>query len=192
MKITALAALVMVAGANASAAKLKEPTLGNTTETVQVCFDNSGDNIANFRARSIVTQMFAGIGVVIDWRHANSCPAGALRIGYSTNTAANLMPGALAYALPYEGTHIVVFYDRVQATVIDREESLVLLAHVMTHEITHILEGTARHSAEGVMKAHWTPADYSRMCRKPLPFASEDVALIHLGLERRAARRNAE
>ncbi len=192
MKITALAALVLVAGGDASAAKLRTPALKDGTEAVQVCFDNSGDNIANFRARSITTQMFAGIGVRIEWRHPDSCPASALHISYSTTTAANLMPGALAYALPCEGTHIVVFYDRVRAAVVDPQEFLVLLAHVMAHEITHVLEGTARHSGEGVMKAHWTPADCSRMCWKPLPFADEDVELIHRGLEKRAVRRAAE
>jgi hypothetical protein len=56
--------------------------------------------------------MFAGIGVAIEWRHSYSCPAGALRISYSTSTPANLMPHALGYAVPYEGTRIVIFYDR--------------------------------------------------------------------------------
>jgi hypothetical protein len=190
MKITALAALVMVVGA--SAAERNDPIWNNATETVQICSDNAVDAVTDFRARRIATQMFAGIGVGIEWHHADSCPAGALRISYSTQTPGNLMPGALAYALPYEGTHIVVFYDRVQAAVIDPQKFPVLLAHVMTHEITHVLEGIARHSAEGVMKAHWTPGDYRRMCWKPLNFADEDVVLIHLGLEKRASRRSAE
>jgi hypothetical protein len=180
MKITALAALVMLAGAGASAAKLKEPI-----PTVQICSDNTADNGLNFRARTIATRMFAGIGVAIEWRPADACPAGALRISYSTSTPAKLMPGALAYALPYEGTHIVIFYDRVQAAV-EPTRAPALLAHVLAHEVTHILEGTPRHSAEGVLKAHWTPDDYSQMCWKPLLFADEDVVLIHHGLERRA------
>jgi hypothetical protein len=191
MKITVLAALVMVAAAGASAARLREPTLKNAMETVQVCADNSGDSITNYLARNIATQMFAGIGVAIEWRHADACPAGALRISYSTSTPAKLMPGALAYALPYEGTRIVIFYDRVQDAVAEPRVFPALLAHVMTHEITHVLEGLARHSADGVMKAHWTAADYSGMSRKPLPFADEDVVLIHLGLEKRAAARRA-
>ena len=193
MKITALAALVLVAGAGAgaSAARLKEPIPKDAMETVQVCSDETADYITNSQARSVARQMFAGIGVGIDWRRAGSCPAGALRISYSTSTAGGLMPGALAYSLPYEGTHIVIFYDRVRATVVDPRAFVVLLGHVMTHEITHVLEGVASHSAEGVMKAHWSGADYSRMCRKPLPFGDEDVALIHRGLEDRAARRTA-
>jgi hypothetical protein len=158
---------------------------------VQICSDSTAENELNFRARSIASQMFAGIGVAIDWRNAGACPAGALRISYSTSTPPNLMPHALAYALPYEGTHIVIFYDRVQDAVSPARVPT-LLGHVLAHEVTHILEGIPRHSEEGVLKAHWTHEDYSQMCWKPLKFTDEDVALIHSNLQRRAARRNAE
>jgi len=180
MKITALAALVLAAGTGANAA-----------ETVEICTDNTGDIYTNARARNIATQMFGGIGVAIEWQTVDYCPAGALRISYSTQTPDNLMPRALAYALPYEGTHIVIFYDRVTAAIWPRGVP-VLLAHVLAHEVTHVLEGVPRHSAEGVLKARWTSDDYYRMCWKPLKFADEDVALIHSGLQRRAALRNAE
>jgi hypothetical protein len=206
MKIAAWAALVMVAGAGACSAALREPILesrepilesrdpilNDAAETVKICSEGTGNGVLDFQSRSIATRMFAGIGVRIEWHKKSSCPAGALRVSYSTGTPAELLPGALAYALPYEGTHIVIFYDRVQATVVDPNQVTVLMAHVMAHEITHVLEGIARHSAEGVMKAHWTPEDYSRMCWKPLKFADEDIVLIHLGLENRAARRNAQ
>jgi len=54
-----------------------------------------------------------------------------------------------------------------------------VLAHVLVHEITHVLEGVARHSASGIMKARWEGADYERMHFAPLPFAGEDLRLIH-------------
>jgi hypothetical protein len=57
-----------------------------------------------------------------------------------------------------------------------------LLAHVLVHEITHILEGIPHHSQDGVMKAHWTPQDIVRMASRPLPFDPQDVALIQYGL----------
>jgi len=60
-----------------------------------------------------------------------------------------------------------------------------LLAHVLVHEITHILEGVARHSETGIMKANWTLRDYYDMQTKTLQFASEDVELIHRGLAQR-------
>jgi hypothetical protein len=55
--------------------------------------------------------------------------------------------------LPYEGTHIVIFYDRVQAAIAPGRVTT-LLAHVMAHEVTHMLEGIPRHSAEGVLTVH--------------------------------------
>jgi hypothetical protein len=94
-----------------------------------------------------------------------------------------LKPGALAYALPYEGSHIVVFWDRVQATTGPRVPAL--LAHVLAHEITHILEGFCRHSESGLMKAHWDVSSYRMMNSETLPFAGEDVELIYAGLARR-------
>jgi hypothetical protein len=99
-------------------------------------------------------------------------------------TPATLQPGALAYALPYEGTHIRVFRDRIEAN----QPALVphLLAHVLVHEITHILEGCTRHSESGVMKAHWGGADFTQMLWSELPISQEDIDLVHVGMEKRA------
>jgi hypothetical protein len=59
----------------------------------------------------------------------------------------------LAHAAPFReiGTCIHVFLDRVLLHL-NREPAFsnALLAHVMVHGITHVLE---QHSAEGVMKA---------------------------------------
>jgi hypothetical protein len=64
-----------------------------------------------------------------------------------------------------------------------------LLAHVLAHEITHVLERTDRHSADGVMKAHWNLLDFTKMVWRPLPFAVEDVELIHRGIASRMQSR---
>jgi hypothetical protein len=63
------------------------------------------------------------------------------------------------------------------------------LAHVLAHEITHILQGVSRHSESGVMKATWDQRDFEKMAWKPLTFTERDVMLIHFGLEARAARK---
>jgi hypothetical protein len=86
--------------------------------------------------------------------------------------------------LPYEGTHIRVFRDRIEAN----QPALVphLLAHVLVHEIVHILEGCTRHSEGGVMKAHWGGADFAQMLWGELPIAQEDIDLVHVGMEKRA------
>jgi hypothetical protein len=128
-----------------------------------------------------VAAIFAQIGIRIDWlpsRKDTLHTPGAIIIDLTGDTPATQLPGAMAYAEPYEGGHIKVFYDRMQ-TMPDRSTHL---AHVMAHEITHILEGINRHSATGLMKAHWNQADRDAMHYRPLPFDPADVDLIDKGL----------
>jgi len=135
-------------------------------------------------AKELASSMFAGIGVTIDWRTGEpsaSSPQQAIAIGLAKNTPKDEKPGALAYAMPREGVHIVVFWDRMEFGLIPTE----LLAHVMVHEITHILEGVSRHSDSGIMRAQWTEHDHKMMRMHPLSFAAEDVELIHLGMAAR-------
>lgn len=144
-------------------------------------FDSAGvNNLVKAQAQGIASQMFASVGVKIDWHHGSprASAKGVIVIEFLTNTPTSLVPGALAYTRPYEGVHIQIFWDRIKrAPVLNK-----VLAHVMVHEITHILEGIDRHSGEGVMKAHWSEADFGAMGVKPLPFAPEDAFLIHIGL----------
>ena len=69
--------------------------------------------------------------------------------------------------------------------------SRTLLAYVLAHEIVHILEGKGRHSTTGIMKAQWTPEDYSDIASGKLNFASEDVELVHGGVIVRQTHFNA-
>jgi hypothetical protein len=137
------------------------------------------------RARDMAGKMFAEIGVTLVWRGSRGCPAAAIRITFSQKTSPTLLPGAFAYALPYEGAHIEVFFDRVLAEVAEPSRVPPLLAHVLVHEISHILGGTDYHSTTGVMKAHWDERDYEQMADRFLKFTSKDVTLIQTGLARR-------
>ena len=65
-----------------------------------------------------------------------------------------------------------------------------LLAHVMAHEIAHVLQGIIRHSGSGILKAQWSATDCARMTFFPLMFTSYDAILIHLGIEERRLRRS--
>jgi hypothetical protein len=152
---------------------------------VSVCIARAPEPAYLPRAEQIASKMFTPVRVKLVWRQLSGCPEDAIQIGLSGETPVDQEPGALAYALPYEGTHIVVFYDRVNSSV-RGDLRAPLLAHVLVHEITHVLERIVRHSESGVMKAHWTGADYLQMSRSPLPFAEDDVQLIHLGLSKRA------
>jgi hypothetical protein len=102
----------------------------------------------------------------------------------------------LAYANPYKtsGTSIHVFADRVLHLNLHPHAGFAnaLLAHVIVHEITHVLENLKHHSDEGIMKATWTLGDYDGMRRRPLTFAPEDVRLIHEGLAKHVPHSGAD
>jgi len=187
MKFTlnvAMAALILTGICPPSRAAVQASQPGAVT----VCMDRAAP-ISAIQAQEIAGRVFARIGVALDWRRAcRNCPAEAIVVAVTTNTPNGLLPGALAYSLPYEGTHIGVFFDRVHERAlhqIDLERDL--LAHVLVHEITHILKGTDGHSDSGVMKARWDQKDYDRMRGDRLAFTPADVTLIRIGMAARAA-----
>jgi len=141
------------------------------------------------RAQGLANEIFAGVGVNIDWRVGQpSRSQRSLQTPIVVEMVTGIpreLPGALAFAYPYEGVHINVFYDRVQEAT-EPQLTPTVLAHVLVHEITHILQGTCRHSDTGVMKARWTHQDYMDMKVKPLSFTEEDVQFIRIGLAKRA------
>ncbi len=139
-------------------------------------------------AEATAGQMFQRIGVRLAWaseRAANRMPEEViLHVRFVSGPAPSRFPAdAMAYACPYAGgtKEITIFWERVRA----RAPRFVapVLSHVMAHEIAHVLESIERHAVEGVMKAHWTPADYDSMLCHPLSFTPEDAELIRLGLE---------
>jgi hypothetical protein len=139
------------------------------------------------RARAVASGMFATAGVQINWRSRQPKAHEAERpilIDITSNTPETFHRGALASSHPFEGAHIRVFYDRVE-NAYHPEATAMLLAHVLVHEITHVLEGTDSHSEEGLMKAQWTADDLVRMVYNPLPFDSADVLLIREGVANR-------
>jgi hypothetical protein len=149
---------------------------------------------AMHRAEHIATKMFASAGVDVRWvwtrgqQLAPDC-GGSIRLQFSSGEKGR--PGALAYALPYSssGTSITVMWDRVQG-VSGGEIRFgdTLLAHVLVHEITHVLQGVAHHSNVGVMRPRWGNDDYFQMKARGLPFTESDVERMHAGLDRRLAR----
>lgn len=167
----------------------------NAATTVRVCV-NSGTSVSTFvlaRAEAVAGRMFKGAGVALDWHSVANArcrglqPAKAVQLDFVTGRPAGEHPGALAYAQPYAADRVVVLYDRVEASADGPTQVSTLLAHVMTHEITHLLQGISRHSDSGVMKAQWSAHDFLQMAYKPLPFTAEDIDLIRRGLGRFAA-----
>jgi hypothetical protein len=165
--------------------------------TVYVHSGLSGPNVTVlYRAKTQAAAMFREIGVTIRWRMGTARPNAAddgcgapIEVSIEETATARVSAEALACATPYaeSGTRIHVFADRV-ARVTEGKLTAVVLSHVLAHEITHVLEQVSRHSADGVMKAHWELSDYRRMELHRLSFAAQDVELIHLGMARRMHR----
>jgi hypothetical protein len=130
--------------------------------------------------------MFTTAGLTIEWRPWKTCPPDAIPVRLHWNAQDSDHPLAFAYAMPYE-SRIVLFWDRVEGAA-DPQTLPLLLAHVLVHEVTHILQGLAHHSARGVMKASFSKADIAEMRSHPLPFTNEDVQLIHVGMKSRQTR----
>jgi hypothetical protein len=182
MKILGVLTMAVMAAASDCEAEID----GAAERKVMVCMASNADFAVFWRAESVAADMFAKAGVRIEWKSYDACPREAIRISFSDHTNADFLPGAFAYAMPYEGVHIVVFYGRVK--LIEPAKFPYVLAHVLVHEITHVVQGVSRHSESGVMKAHWTSGDLSQMAFKPLPFTPADIVLIHRGLDARQLR----
>ena len=142
-------------------------------------------------AEALASKMFRGVDVDIRFRSglgrskpvANSCGTPILVSLDRSAAGFPVSKGALAYAMPFatSGTAIHLFMDRVAGSN-GQAFTTIMLAHVMVHEITHVVEKTGAHSPEGVMKAHWEHADFEQMKCHPLHFAGKDVEMIHIGL----------
>jgi len=182
MRIQATVAMMMAMAAN-----------GWSGEKIRVYI--AGGNISSAvlsGAENTASRMFATAGVQIAWRFGAPPPAEsageqpAIAVDFPEHPAPNDHPGAMAYARPYEGIHIVVLYDRMQK--VQGRLRPVLLGHVLAHELAHVLEGVPHHSATGVMKAHWDLNDYNHMLVAPLAFEAEDLDMIQRGIQAREAR----
>ena len=140
------------------------------------------------RARSIfiATRAVRSIGVDLDWRVGTVPPeresfgcglAEIIELQVDPTAVPDVSPDALACATPMRtsGTRIHVFHDRVTEM-----SALVpnLLGYVLAHEIGHVLQGVARHSDEGILKAKWDNRDYGLMAALALSFSHEDAERI--------------
>ena len=131
--------------------------------------------------------MFDAIGVRLDWRTQEpESPDDAVAIEVRFTSGIPGRPGALAFSNPFDPVPVVtVMYDRIlDGTDGAPQLRPAFLAHVLAHEIGHLLMRTTGHSPDGVMKAHWTNSDFQRMTFRPLPFLPDDADMIRprLGL----------
>jgi hypothetical protein len=141
----------------------------------------------------LAKNMFGCIGINIAWRDVVPDPPPGLLVQVSlvSGESEETDAGPMAEAFPFAGPtgHIVVRYDRVRnAAGISKDLEPLILAHVLVHELTHVLQCLDRHADSGVMKARWTNEDYYEMRWKPLTFTPEDIELLRLGMKVLRAR----
>jgi len=173
MRITAMLVMAVV--------MVGSPARAQRNVTVYVNLDVNTRGALD-QAQEMAARIFAEAGVRINWRTgrpsgAQSKSERAIMVTLAERTPVDYLPGALAEARLFEGVHITVFWDRIESRARWAPASVVL-AHVLVHEITHILQRVDRHSESGIMKAQWTIDDYRAMASKPLSFTPHDVELI--------------
>ncbi|MGO9263240.1 MAG: hypothetical protein ACLQU1_44215 [Bryobacteraceae bacterium] len=150
---------------------------------VRACMNPGANASMMYRGQGTATQILKQAGIRLDWRtDERACTEGnGIVVTVSRETPVNQHSGALAYAMPYERTHIVLLYDRV-LNAAGPAVAPSLLGHVLAHEIVHMLQGVNVHSASGVMKAHWNSQDFADMQRGRLKLTIDDIDLIDHGL----------
>lgn len=184
--LTAMVVAVACAHAGQPAATMKQ------TMTAYVIDHRQGSNVSIHPAETCASQILAAANLEIRWHHgrpASTVDPSSLTfvIDLLNGTPAGLKPGVLAFALPYEGIHITVFYDRVERT--DRQFPELVLGHVLAHEITHLLQGTGHHAETGVMKATYSRSDIMAMHSTPLALTTDGLVMIATGVARRLGTR---
>jgi hypothetical protein len=143
------------------------------------------------QAEKSAAAMFSKIGVHIRWGRGKApirtsgCRTAeevAIQARIADRLQGTNRRDMLGQALPYGaggGTRLMIGYDR---QLFDAHPGL--LAHVLAHEIAHVLQGIARHSETGIMKASWNKEERYEMERKPLSFTAGDGDLIRAAMAR--------
>ena len=181
-----VAGILMVLPAVAAKASRASRDNACTAPTVTIYLEHTMrmNAVEETRAVYVASRAFQSIGVLLKWREGTPTPEAIeshcgeiieLQIdpvaprGRTLEAAAYATPGASS------GTRIHIFYDRVKELAPNVPN---LYGYVLAHEIGHVLQRMARHSAEGIMKARWDGSDYNSMGVYALRFTLEDAALI--------------
>jgi hypothetical protein len=185
------------------AAQAQEPARTTVGKPVVPVYVNNSQMIPGGhlgQAQAMVNRIFAPANVRFSWKldspgrvgraEVSDClPRLEIRIDFVT-AKDGVNPEALAQAFPYasDGIRIAILVDRLEPFFRARPRlATAHLAHVLAHEIAHILQKISRHSETGLMKARWSEDDYKQML-KGMHLEAVDVNLIRLGMAARLAR----
>lgn len=192
-----------------SAALLAISANAETILTVRV-YDYTGlsDNTI-LKAEALARKVFHKAGVETNWVH---CPTERVEEGRfpwcrkpisesevilhiipESMESRRLSEEAFGYALHASGgapaQHAWIFFHRVEQAAKKSQRTAratsqwVLLAHVVAHEIGHLLLGPDSHSGRGIMRARWRQEDLQEMEIGQMVFTAGQAKLIRSRLE---------
>ena len=157
---------------------------------------------ALLRAKWTVTSMFSAIGVRVLWSGARpseaiaGCSGGEDAVAIKVRIIGRIDRSRERNGSVVHGETVIhasgagdatIYYD---GKLMDMRPEL--LGHVLVHEIGHALQGIARHSETGVMKATWTGKERNQMGTDALAFTPYDADLIRSSIARLSANSCAE
>jgi len=158
--------------------------------TVYMDYDSRVPENTVFRATRQASRLFEKIGTTVQFRNSRTnqkVGAGLeLNMYIAMEAPAGMSSAALGLSHPFrQDGRIEVFYSRIQEykPVECRD---VVLAYILIHEITHVLEGMQRHAPTGVMKEKWDREDFKKIQAARLQFDPIDVESIREGIEKRS------
>jgi hypothetical protein len=193
-----LTTVVLLAAISSGSMYAAEETHPAVYESDVYLSDRDGSSEFLKPGKRLASIIFAKIGVHLHW-HVGELPAtlsdacvtpiqkviGVRTLEHAPESAAR---DALASAriVGSTGTEITVYRDRLQG-FLDGHSKLagvagVGIGYVLTHELAHVMQGVARHSEFGILKAQWSNGDFEEMIFIKLAFTNLDVVLIHRGL----------
>ncbi len=152
------------------------------------------------RAKQEATRIYSRIGIETAWLDCPLSPAQesaypacqidlgpttlALRVIAAPKTPGlRLDPDSFGFALLPEsggfGSVASVFAHRARKLASgDSSFEALLLGHLMTHEIGHLLLGVGSHSVTGLMRAHWQQHELELVRQRTLAFTSAQAESI--------------
>lgn len=159
----------------------------NVTVDVWIHDDVSPAKLLSFN-KDLVSGIFQSIGITVDWHTGTpgqiSSAGPRFRIRVVQFAPASAPPDALASTALATGA-ITLYEDRVRERLrrAPGAAARVASAYVLAHELAHAMQGIARHSDGGILKAQWSNDDFAAMIFRRLKFTDHDVELIRGGLD---------
>ena len=158
--------------------------------SLQVILDNRANTPAEVlqAAQATASRIYSALGVDLMWTAASTDTATAHRVTLVVSPHA--LAGATRHALgtaianrSSAGRRAYVYLDRVTAFANSVNSPVTsMLAHVIAHELGHLLIGHSGHAVTGLMSTQWKGAEIERLKNGGLTFTGDHAKTIQARL----------